>query len=170
MYSLLLLLCYCIIQYTSAHLLQNRNINTPNFSLARNTISSTTRNQPISGGLATNLLNQHNNLLQLNSNIVKKGANLGYNNVALASNPNLVEASVANINLANGYNINTGTFTQPKNPILAEAFARQGCGVNILADALQVTGTVNVNGNYPIAANVAISGRLPNDGTATVVW
>ncbi|XP_041988427.1 uncharacterized protein LOC121739894 [Aricia agestis] len=44
----------------------------------------------------------------------------------------------------------------------------QGFGFQVQADALEVGGTVSVNGQIPIYGTVSVSGNVPTDGTAAV--
>lgn len=73
---------------------------------------------------------------------------------------------VLNGNMATFYLGNNGnTFT-----VTSGSPGSQGIGVQIMADALEVGGTVAVNGRIPIYGMVGINGNIPTDGMASVSY
>ncbi|RVE42359.1 hypothetical protein evm_012980 [Chilo suppressalis] len=165
----------------------------PTGSFANNLINSNIANSLVTSNLAnanyvTSSLGNANNIYSTNlganiiptgiptSNIVTANANLLGNNVATIGNnfvgANLVNANLAGqnnliaaavpVNLANGYNINTGTFAVT-NTGLAQ-YLNQPCGIQILADALEVGGSVGVNGQMPFYTTITANGQLPSSG------
>ncbi|XP_014363892.2 uncharacterized protein LOC106715181 [Papilio machaon] len=75
-------------------------------------------------------------------------------------------APVLNGNMATFYLGNSGNgFT-----VTSGSPGTQGIGVQVLADALEVGGTVVVNGKIPIYGMVGINGNIPTDGMASVSY
>ncbi|XP_013175668.1 PREDICTED: uncharacterized protein LOC106123807 [Papilio xuthus] len=73
---------------------------------------------------------------------------------------------VLNGNMATFYLGNSGNgFT-----VTSGSPGTQGIGVQVLADALEVGGTVVVNGKIPIYGMVGINGNIPTDGMASVSY
>ncbi|CAG4963888.1 unnamed protein product [Colias eurytheme] len=108
----------------------------------------------------------------LNKNIVTANDNARVENAAtnFANNPisfwalnNLasINGNTATFNMGNGNGgqIFTITSGSPNSP----AF-----GIQLLAEALEIGGTVAVNGQMPIFGTVAVNGNLPTDGSASV--
>ncbi|VVC91439.1 unnamed protein product [Leptidea sinapis] len=82
------------------------------------------------------------------------------NIAALASSLASINGNMATFNIGNG-----GAFTVTSGSPNSPAF-----GIQVLADALEVGGTVAVNGQIPIFGTVAVNGNLPTDGTAAVSY
>ncbi|XP_031770336.2 putative uncharacterized protein DDB_G0286901 isoform X2 [Galleria mellonella] len=99
-----------------------------------------------------------NNFYDYNSNICNS-----------VSNPNSINMNVASVNLANGYNINTGKFEPINNQLLAEALSAYNSGIEIIADGLEVGGSLSIRGQYPIQGTVGLNGNLPSNGMATTL-
>lgn len=86
-------------------------------------------------------------------------ANAGNANLAnLAGNLAKINGNVATFDLGNSFTVTSGS---PGN---------QAFGIQLLADALEIGGTVAVNGQIPIFGTVALNGNLPTDGTASVSY
>lgn len=140
-----------------------KNVNLPVSGIVTN---GNIANNVISSNLATN------NLVNVGSNFGGSnvlGANLvnvGVNSIAnVNSGANWVNANVP-VNIANGFNINTGTFAVGNTGLAA--LLPQQCGIQILADALEVGGKVAVNGQLPFYTTVAVNGQLPSSGVGVV--
>ncbi|CAH0717142.1 unnamed protein product, partial [Brenthis ino] len=86
-------------------------------------------------------------------------ANAGNANLAnLAGKLANINGNVATFDLGNAFTVTSGS---PGN---------QAFGIQLLADALEIGGTVAVNGQIPIFGTVALNGNLPTDGTASVSY
>lgn len=125
----------------------------------------------------------------VNSNLV--AANLGNANLI---NSNLATASLGNfaaprlggnlvanrnvggsysnanlpVNIANGFNINTGTFAVTNMGLPTVLPNGRPCGIQIAADALQVAGPLSVEGSMPFYSTVQLNGNLPTSGSGYV--
>ncbi|CAG4957707.1 unnamed protein product [Parnassius apollo] len=96
-------------------------------------------------------------------------ANYAYENI-LANTEDMKQANnlspVLNGNMATFYLGNNGnTFS-----VTSGSPGTQGIGVQVMADALEVGGTVVVNGRIPIYGMVGINGNIPTDGMASVSY
>lgn len=107
--------------------------------------------------------------------------NIASGNIASGSiaNGNLASGNIANGNIAQalttGNLANTivpgATFAIGGNPFkVLNGLPGSQIGLNIIADALEVEGSVTVAGKMPFYSTVALSGILPADGTATVSY
>ncbi|CAG9794192.1 unnamed protein product [Diatraea saccharalis] len=118
--------------------------------------------------LGTNLI-ANGNLVPSNANLIGNnigtvggnfvGANLV--NANTFGQPNFIAAPLP-VNLANGYNLNTGSFAI-SNTGLAQLL-NLPCGIQIVADALEIGGTFGVTGQLPFYATVTANGQLPSSG------
>lgn len=136
------------------------------------------RNLPVSGTVVNGNLENGNLFANLpSSNVVvsNAGSNLaGGLSANLVSNnfgTNYVTKTVnANtpINLANGFNINTGTFAVGNTGLASLLPNGRPCGIQIAADALEVGGSVGVNGQLPFYTTVNVNGQLPSSGVGYV--
>ncbi|XP_026488760.2 uncharacterized protein LOC113395375 [Vanessa tameamea] len=90
-----------------------------------------------------------------NANLANGAANA---NLAALASANLagINGNMATFNLGNAFTITSGS---PGNP---------GFGIQVSGDALEVGGTVAVNGQIPIYGTVAVNGNLPTEGSAAV--
>ncbi|XP_059062463.1 putative uncharacterized protein DDB_G0286901 [Achroia grisella] len=158
------------------NILPMANINAANNIINANQLT----NMPIGNNFANansdvfrnNLLtNNFGNNLEVrnlfNNNLANSVANSNLANAV--ANANLVNANVANINLANGYNINSGKFEPVNNPTFAQLVAAHNSGVQLLADGLQVGGALLIRGQYPIQGTVGVNGNLESRGMASVL-
>ncbi|CAH2056287.1 unnamed protein product, partial [Iphiclides podalirius] len=102
--------------------------------------------------MANNIINAYENVL----------ANAEDTKLINPNNP----SPVLNGNMATFYLGNNGnTFT-----VTSGSPGSQGVGVQVMADALEVGGTVAVNGRIPIYGIVGINGNVPTDGMASVSY
>ncbi|XP_022115522.2 putative uncharacterized protein DDB_G0282133 [Pieris rapae] len=104
-----------------------------------------------------------NNNAIVNTNVENANANSLNNlgNAGFWANNNLVNlnGNMATFSLGDGPHAFTITSGSPNSPPF---------GIQLMADALEVGGTVSVNGMYPIYGTVAVNGNLPTDGSAAV--
>ncbi|CAG9573489.1 unnamed protein product [Danaus chrysippus] len=118
-----------------------------------------------------NVLNENAALAASRQELTGTVTNADLANIASSTfagtNPNLAAlASMANIN----GNIATFNFGNDGHgfTVTSGSPGNQGFGIQVLADALEVGGTVAVNGQIPIFGAVALNGNLPTDGSASV--
>lgn len=129
----------------------------------------------INGQIANSFANDQMANVQLanaiNSNIMlaePEVAAINNINIANVANDNLVAfaGNTANINGNNIATFNLGNaFT-----VTSGSPGNRAFGIQLLAEALEVGGTVAVNGQIPIFGTVALNGHLPTDGSASVSY
>ncbi|CAH2083840.1 unnamed protein product [Euphydryas editha] len=140
---------------------QNIISNGQNIALARST-NGMTYNMPVAGNSIANVVSnaQINNAINENTIIANQGI----------ANANLANANLAALNNANLANINgnMATFNLGNWLVTSGSPGNQRFGIQVVADALEVGGTVAVNGHIPIFGTVTVNGNLPTDGSATV--
>ncbi|XP_004924970.1 uncharacterized protein LOC101736796 [Bombyx mori] len=105
-----------------------------------------------------------------NSNILNSLQNVAAHNLI---NTNLVNMDAAQFGQSNL--IQTTNFPDHLNhlynsnvPLAIRDLPNQPFGLHVLADGLNIGGTVSIAGNMPIYGSVALSGNLPTDGSAIV--
>lgn len=142
---------------------QNIIANSQNLAIARSA-NGAMNNMPATANGIANIANAVTNA-QI-TNAINENALIGNQEIA---NANLANANLAlnNANLAT-LNGNTATFNLGDWFITSGSPGNQRFGIQLLADALEVGGTVAVNGQIPIFGTVAVNGHVPTDGSATV--
>ncbi|CAF4922544.1 unnamed protein product [Pieris macdunnoughi] len=102
------------------------------------------------------------NIANVNTNVENANVNLPNNlgNAGFWANKLVnLNGNMATFSLGDGPHAFTVTSGSPNSPPF---------GIQLMADALEVGGTVSVNGQYPIFGTVAVNGNLPTDGSAAV--
>ncbi|XP_052742946.1 uncharacterized protein LOC112055230 [Bicyclus anynana] len=179
------ILCAAFLQMATAQVLQYPSRNTvpaqvitnqpmPNqhnhiHNINSNTIRTPNNVLPRPGNFMSHMPNnvanvQPTNVITEPIIIPNHGNNVEITNIGVA-NPNMVElANMASINGNTAtFNLGNGGFT-----ITSGSPGNAGLGIQVLADALEVGGTVAVSGQIPIYGSVMLNGHLPTDGSASV--